>query len=187
VQVVDLDIYRRTTPDKLTKASLQRILALNDRLAITRLVGIDRDARNTLFELPPAELTSLARSLTEDELATLARYLTGLRKEPRERVLRAVAADPTKMQSLASERVRIAVVASADQTAAVTMMLRQDATLNPKAIVEDVGLVTGRRVSPILLWEKHPVVIVAGLVVVLILLLMLRRLLFAGRRTKQAA
>ena len=187
VQVVDLDIYRRTTPDKLTKASLQRILALNDRLAITRLVGIDRDARNTLFELPPAELTSLARSLTEDELATLARYLTGLRKEPRERVLRTVAADPTKMQSLSSERVRIAVVASADQTAAVTMMLRQDATLNPKAIVEDVGLVTGGRVSPILLWEKHPVVIVAGLVVVLILLLMLRRLLFAGRRTKQAA
>ena len=187
VQVVDLDIYRRTTPDKLTKASLQRILALNDRLAITRLVGIDRDARNTLFELPPAELTSLARSLTEDELATLARYLTGLRKEPRERVLRTVAADPTKMQSLSSERVRIAVVASADQTAAVSMMLRQDATLSPKAIVEDVGLVTGGRVSPILLWEKHPVVIVAGLVVVLILLLMLRRLLFAGRRTKQAA
>jgi len=187
VQVVDLDIYRRTTPDKLTKASLQRILALDDRLAITRLVGIDRDARNTLFELPPAELTSLARSLTEDELATLARYLTGLRKEPRERVLRTVAADPTKMQSLSSERVRIAVVASADQTAAVTMMLRQDATLDPKAIVEDLGLVTGGRVSPILLWEKHPVVIVAGLVVVLILLLMLRRLLFAGRRTKQAA
>ena len=187
VQVVDLDIYRHTTPDKLTKSSLQRILALNDRLAITRLVGIDRDARNTLFELPPAELTSLARSLTEDELATLARYLTGLRKEPRERVLRTVAADPTKMQSLSSERVRIAVVASADQTAAVSMMLRQDATLNPKAIVEDVGLVTRGRVSPILLWEKHPVVIVAGLVVVLILLLMLRRLLFAGRRTKQAA
>ncbi|MCP4781371.1 MAG: hypothetical protein GY877_11725 [Hyphomicrobium sp.] len=187
VQVVDLDIYRRTTPDKLTKASLQRILALDDRLAVTRLVGIDRDARNTLFELPPAELTSLARSLTEAELATLARYLTGLRKEPRERVLRTVAADTTKMQSLSSERVRIAVVASADQTAAVSMMLRQDATLNPKAIVEDVALVTGGRVSPILLWEKHPVVIVAGLVVVLILLLMLRRLLFAGRRTKQAA
>ena len=186
-QVVDLDIHRRTTPDKLTKASLKRILALNDRLATTRLVGIDRDARDTLFELPSAELTSLARSLTEDELATLARYLTGLRKEPRERVLRAVAADPTKMQSLASERVRTAVVASADQAAAVAMMLRQDTALNPQAIVEDIGLVTGGRVSPILLWEKHPVVIVAGLAVVLILLLMLRRLLFAGRRTKAAA
>jgi hypothetical protein len=90
------------------------------------------------------------------------------------------------MQSLASERVRSAVVASADQSAAVTMMLRQDAALNPKAIMEDVGLVTGGHVSPILLWVKHPVVIVAGLVVVLILLLMLRRLLFAGRRATPA-
>jgi hypothetical protein len=186
-QVVDLDIHRRTAPDMLTKASLQRILALDDRLAITRLVGVDRDARDTLFELPTSELKSLARSLTENELATLARYLTGLQKEPRERILRAVAADPTKMQSLASDRVRTAVVASADQTAAVGMMLRSDAALNPKAIVEDVALVSGGRVSPILLWEKHPAVIVAGMIVLLILLLMLRRLLFAGRRTKAAA
>ncbi len=186
-QVLDLDIHRRTAPDMLTKASLQRILALDDRLAITRLVGVDRDARDTLFELPTPELKSLARSLTENELATLARYLTGLQKEPRERILRAVAADPTKMQSLASDRVRTAVVASADQTAAVGMMLRSDAALNPKAIVEDVALVSGGRVSPILLWEKHPAVIVAGMIVLLILLLMLRRLLFAGRRTKAAA
>ena len=186
-QVLDLDIHRRTAPDMLTKASLQRILALDDRLAITRLVGIDRDARDTLFELPTPELKSLARSLTENELATLARYLTGLQKEPRERVLRAVAADPTKMQSLASDRVRTAVVASADQAAAVGMMLRSDAALSPKAIVEDVALVTGGRVSPILLWEKHPAVIIMGVIVLLILLLMLRRLLFAGRRTKAAA
>jgi hypothetical protein len=186
-QVVDLDIHRRTKPDSLTKASLQRILTLNDRLAITRLVGIDRSARDTLFELPPAELTSLARSLTEDELATLARYLTGLKQEPRERVLRTVAADPTTMQSLSSERVRVAVVASADQTAAVAMMLRQDASLNPRVIVEDAKLVAGGRVSPILMWKKHPAAIIAALVVVLILFLILRRLLFAGRHTKAAA
>ena len=67
------------------------------------------------------------------------------------------------------------------------MMLRQDATLSPKAIVEDVRLVTDGRVSPILLWEKHPVVIAAGFAVVLILLLMLHRLLFAGRRARAAA
>lgn len=186
-QVVDLDIHRRAKPDKLTKTSLQRILTLNDRLAITRLVGIDRSARDTLFELPPAELTSLARSLTEDELATLARYLTGLKKEPRERVLRTVATDPTTMQSLASERVRVAVVSSADQVAAVTMMLRQDASLNPRVIVEDARLVAGGRVSPILMWKKHPAVIIAALVVVLILFLILRRLLFAGRHRKAAA
>jgi hypothetical protein len=181
-KVVELGLYRRTTPDTLTKASLRRILALDDRLAILRLTSLDRAARDTLFEMKDDELKSLARSLTEAELATLSRYLTGLQKEPRERVLRAVAASPTKMQSLASDRVRVAVVASADQTAAVGMMLRTGTGLDPAVIVADFRLAADGRVSPILLWEKHPLVIVAGLLAVLIVLLLLRRLLFPRRR-----
>jgi hypothetical protein len=186
-KVVDLGLYRRTPPDTLTKTSLRRILALDDRLAIVRLASIDRAARDTLFEMKDDELKSLARSLTEAELATLSRYLTGLQKEPRERVLRAVAANPTKMQSLASDRVRVAVVASADQTAAVGMMLRTSAGLDPAAIAEDFRLAADGRISPILLWEKHPLVIVAGLLAVAILLLMLRRLLFPRRRSQAPA
>ncbi len=186
-QVVELGLYRRTSPDTLTKSSLQRLLALNDRLATLRLAGIERSARDTLFELNDAELKGLAHSLTEPELATLSRYLTGLQKEPRERVLRAVAANPGKMQSLASERVRGAIVASSDQTAAVGMMLRSNASLDPAAIVEDFGLVTDGRVTPVLMWEKHPLVIVAALIAIGIVLLLLRRLLFARRRTRAAA
>jgi hypothetical protein len=125
--------------------------------------------------------------LTEDELATLSRYLTGLQKEPREQVLRAVAASPAKMQSLASDRVRVAVVASADQTAAVAMMLRTNAGLDPAAISEDIRLVAAGRISPILLWEKHPIAIVAALLLVAILLLMLRRLLFPRRNGRVPA
>ena len=34
-----------------------------------RLASIDRGARDTLFELPDADLKNLARSLTEDELS----------------------------------------------------------------------------------------------------------------------
>jgi len=185
--VVDLGLYRRTGPDTLTKASLRRILALHDRLAIVRLASMDTAARDTLFELQDDELKRLAHNLTEAELATLSRYLTGLHKEPRERVLRAVAANPTTMQSLASDRVRAAVVTSADQTAAVSMMLRTNAALDPAAIVEDFHLVTDGRISPILLWEKHPVVIVAGVLALVILLLLLRRLLFPRRRSQATA
>ena len=76
-------------------------------------------------------------------------------------MLRAVAANPAKIHSLASERVREAVVASADQTAAVGMMLRAGATFDPVAISEDVRLVADGRVSPLLLWEKHPASLVA--------------------------
>ena len=186
-KVVELSLYRRTAPDQLSKASLHRLLGLDDQLAIVRLAGIDRAARDTLFELQDADLKNLARSLTEDELSSLSRYLTGLQKEPRERVLRAVAANPAKIHSLASDRVREAVVASADQTAAVGMMLRTNATFDPTAISGDIRLVADGRVSPILLWEKHPIVIVVGLILILILLLMLRRLLFARPRNRAAA
>jgi hypothetical protein len=186
-KVVELGLHRRTSPDTLTKGALQRMLALDDQLAILRLVGIDRNARDTLFELNDRELKSLARSLTEPELATLSGYLTGLQKEPREQVLRAVAANPARMQSLASERVRAAVVASADQTAAVGMMLRTSASLDPSIIAEDFGLVSDGRVTPILMWEKHPLVIAAALVALGIVLLLLRRLLFPRRRTQAAA
>ena len=185
-KVVELSLYRRTSPDNLTKGTLDRIIGLDDPLAIQRLTGIDAGARDTLFELDDKDLKSLAHSLTESELATLSRYLTGLSKEPRERVLRAVAANPALMQSLASDRVRVAVVASADQSAAVGMMLRMDSGLDAEAIMEDVRLVTDGRVSPVLIWEKHPLAVVAGLMLILILLLMLRRLFFPKRRTATA-
>lgn len=186
-RVVELELHRRTAPGNLSRASLKRILALDDRIAIVRLASLDQGARDTLFELEDAELKSLARSLTEAELATLSGYLTGLETGPRERILRAVAADPAKMQSLATERVRSAVVASADQTAAVDMMLRADTALDPVAIVTDTRLVTEGRVRPILLWEKHPIAIVGAAFVLLVLLLMLRRLLFPRRPDRAAA
>jgi hypothetical protein len=186
-KVVALDLHRRASPDALSKSGLRRLLAFDDRLAIVRLASLDRDARDTLFELDDADLKRLARNLTEPELATLSHYLTGLQKEPRERVLRAVAANPVAMQSLSSERVRSAVVTSADQGAAVAMMLRTNAALDPAAIVQDFGLVSDGRVAPVLMWEKHPVVIVAALVFLGIVLLLLRRLLFAGRRTRAPA
>ncbi len=186
-KVVELSLYRRTTPDQLSRASLQRLLALEDQLAIVRLASIDRGARDTLFELPDADLKNLARSLTEDELSSLSRYLTGLQKEPRERVLRAVAANPARIHSLSSERVRQAVVASTDQSAAVAMMLRSGGGFDPGAITQDVRLVADGRVSPILLWEKHPVVIVGLLFLALLVLLLLRRLLFTRPRSKAVA
>lgn len=186
-KVVELSLYRRTAPEQLSRASLQRLLALDDSLATVRLAAIDRGARDTLFELQDADLKTLARSLTEDELSSLSRYLTGLQKEPRERVLQAIAANPAKIHALASDRVREAVVASADQSAAVSMMLRTGATFDPTAISEDVRLVVDGRVSPILLWEKHPALIVAALLLALIVLLLLHRLLFAHPRRRAAA
>jgi hypothetical protein len=186
-KIVEYSLYRRTQPDQLSRAALTRLLALNDQLAIVRLASIDRGARDTLFELPDNDLKNLARSLTEDELSSLSRYLTGLQKEPRERVLHAVAANPATIHSLSSESVRQAVVASTDQSAAVAMMLRTGGGLDPGVIAHDLRLVADGRVSPILLWEKHPFVIVGALFLALLVLLLLRRLLFARPRKQAVA
>jgi hypothetical protein len=186
-KVVELSLYRRTSPDQLGKPALQRLLALGDPLATVRLASIDRAARDTLFELNDSDLKNLARSLTEDELSSLSRYLTGLQPAPRERVLRTVAANPSAIHSLSSDRVRTAIVASTDQSAAVDMMLRTGGSFDATAISADLSLVAEGRISPILIWEKHPAAVIGLVALVLILLLLLRRLLFARPHRRASA
>ena len=185
--VVTHDIYRRSKPEDFTTASLGRVLAVSDRLAIVRLSRVSRAARDTLFDLDTADLKTLARSLTEGELEALAGYLGKLEKSPRERVLKAVAGEPGAMRLIASERVRSAVIASRDQDAAVEMMLRPQGVLDPVAAYQDIRRAWEGRVSPMLIWEKHPVAVgVLGLAVLFVLLL-LRRLLVPRRRRETEA
>lgn len=178
-KVLDLELHRHASPDDFTKASLAHLIALDDRLAITRLASVTREARDTLFDLDAPSLKSLARALSEAELSTLSRYLTGLAKAPREHVLQTVAATPARMQMLAADWVRDAVIASKDQTAAVDMLLRAPGD-TPGQIAEDVRLAVDGKVSPLLLWQRHPAVTSLSVVPLLVLVLLLRRI-FATR------
>ncbi len=154
--VLQYELHKRIAPKDLTRASLDRILALNDRTAIIRIASVPPEARDMLFTLGPSDLNGLLRSLSEDELKALAGYLSGLKLEPREKILRVVAADPAKMQILASRSVRERIIASRDQSAAADMMLEPAAGLSTKAFIKDAGLVWDGRVAPLLLWDKHP-------------------------------
>jgi hypothetical protein len=90
------------------------------------------------------------------------------------------------MQALAPQRVRNAILGSRDQSAAVAMMLRSDRLFEPAAIIEDVSLVWSGRISPVLLWDKHPAGIGLALVVLVVMLLLMRRL-FSRRRAATPA
>jgi len=181
-KVVEHEIHRRASPDAFTKAGLQRLLGLQDRLAVVRLAGLQPATRDTLFELESAALVKLARGLDEPALASLARYLTGLEKASAQRVLSVVAQSPGRMAELASPRVREAIIASTDQAAAVAMMLQAGSLLpDPSALIAHARLVLDGRVSPVLLWEKHAAVLIAAALLGLMLLLMLKRLMFGTR------
>ena len=180
-KVVEYEVHRRAQPQDFTKASLQRLLGLEDRLAVTRLASLTPAARTPLFELETAELKSLARVLDEIQLDSLSRYLTSLDKASAQRVLRAVAQTPARMAELGKSRVRDAILASSDQAAAVGMMLQASSMPDPNRMLEHLRLVLDGRVSPLLLWEKHPVTLVATPFLALILLLMMKRLLLGSR------
>jgi hypothetical protein len=184
-QVLDYELHRRMSPKDLTAASLDRILGLNDRSAIIKIASVPPAARDALFSLDSSNLNTLLRSLSEDELKSLAGYLDGLRPGPREIVLKAIATSPAKMQLLASARVREGIIASPDQEAAARMMLTATSGLSPRAVVDDAKLVWEGRVAPLLLWDKHPQAVVAAGFLAIVLIAWLGRL-FRRRRTPQA-
>ncbi len=182
-QVIELGLHNRIVAGEITGGQLKRILAFEDRVATMRLAGIPRTARDTLLELNDRELKSLARALSEEELQTLASYLGGLEPQARERVMKAVAAAPARMQVLAPARVRDGIIASRDQLAAVSMMLRGDQGLDVKLLKDDFLMVLDGRISPMLLVDKHPLGL-GGIAAGLLVLLLLMRRLVVGRRVK---
>jgi hypothetical protein len=181
-KVVAYDIYRRGDPAAFTRTSLKRVLALDDRLAISRVAHLSAPARERLFELETEKVKQLARNLTASELATLASYLTGLAPEPQKKILAAIAEQPGRLQIFNSKAVRNAVIASQDQTAAVDMLLRQDRA-SVANIRADVQLAFDGRITPQLIVTKHPLVVAAFIIAVILLLLMVFRLMLPRGRT----
>lgn len=181
-RIAELGLYTRASPQDFSKASLDKTLSLGERLTILRVAGLKREVRDVLFDLEPADLKALARGLTEAELDTLARYLTGLQKEPREAVLKAVAARPARMAVIADQHVRDAILSSRDQAAAVNIMLREDPMLDPARFISDARAAWDGRIAPILVYEKHPASAYVGGGLGLLVALMLRRLFSPRRR-----
>jgi hypothetical protein len=179
--IVEYEVHRRSAPESFTKAGLQRLMGLQDRLAIARLAALEPGAREALLELERPALVRLARSLEEAQLASLARYLGGLDQASAKRVLSVVAQSPARMAELAAPRVREAIITSRDQAAAVGMMLQVSSLPDPGVVMSHVRLVLDGRVSPLLLWEKHGLVLGGTLLLALMLLMILKRLLFGTR------
>lgn len=173
--VLDLELHRRAKAADFTASSLKRLLDLKDRTAIQRLAAAPRGARDTLLSLGTSDLSALAKSLSDDELSSLAGYLTGLTEAPRARVLGAIAADPAKMRILASSSVRNAIISSTDQSAAADMMLRHSGA-SPRQLYDDAAAAWSGRINPWLLWHKHPIGVVAGLLVFALMVAWLGRL-----------
>ncbi|MGF1649151.1 MAG: hypothetical protein ACFCUN_01725 [Hyphomicrobiaceae bacterium] len=180
--VVDLGLHVRTSPEDFTRPALLRLLALQNRASKMKLAELPVDARAILFELDTLRLEALGRALSTEELVALASYLRGLEKSAAQSVLEAVAERPARMQMLASSQVRDWVLSSRDQSAAVALLLRDGQTLSPAVLQQDLQLVLDGRIHPLLIWQKHPVLVVGLGLLALLLLLLIRSVVFSGRK-----
>ena len=183
-KVAQYDIHRATEPREFSVASLGRVLELDDGLAISRLLALKKDQRAPLLEVEPGQLRTLLRRLSEDDLSELSLYFNGLTETGRQKLLRTIAEDPLRMQSVAGPGVRHAVLASRDQDAALAVMLRPSSAFDPLAFNRDFSRVVRGDISPYLLWAKHPYAVAIAGIIFLIVLLMLRRLFFGRRRPR---
>ncbi|MDX2201660.1 MAG: hypothetical protein NW223_02845 [Hyphomicrobiaceae bacterium] len=180
-KVAEHEIHRKTSPEGLTRSTLAKILALEDRLAIGRVAAMPAAAREVLTDAPSLDLKALARALDEAQLEALSGYLVRLGKEPAQRVLHAVSRSPELMQQLARPGVLGAIASSPDQGAAVALMLETHTFTNPMSILENLRLLTEGKINPMLFWYKDPVALAGAAFVLLALLVMLKRLVFGVR------
>ena len=156
-KVVDHEIHRRGPPEEMSKAGLDRLLALDDRVAISRLAALTRGEREPLLELQPSDLSRLARAMPETDLRALSRYMAVLDKPAGQRLLAAVGLSPAKMAAFSAPGVQQAILASRDQIEAVAVIARSDGIFDFPIFIQDVKSVREGRVSPLLLWARYPI------------------------------
>jgi hypothetical protein len=182
-RVVDLGLYRWLSPDGLTPQNLQKILSLNDKIAVARIANLDPQARDLILNLPADQMRDFARRLNDKQLGAFAEYERRLDPNAARRLLRAVSEEPAIMLELSGEGLQQAIFNSRDQLAALNMAIHDDAgLLSYGRIIKDAELVRDGVVGYRVFWERYWLsVLVAGFVLLLILS-WLRRLLFGVRR-----
>ncbi len=178
-RVADLGVYRWFPPKALTHETLEKILSLNDKIAVGRIAGLDAEARDLILNLPAQQMRDFVRRLSGPQLAAFADYQRRLEPSAARQLLRAVSETPSVMQELSGEGLRGAIFNSRDQTAALNMFLHDDASLiSYGRIFKDAELVRDGTVGYRVFWERYwPSIALAGFAL-LVLLSWLRRLLF---------
>ena len=184
-RVVDLGIYRWLPVEGLTSENLQKILAINDKIAISRIANLSPEGRDFVLSLPGDQVREFARRLNDRQLAAFADYERNLDPQAARRLLRAVTDDPSVMSDLTAEGLRDAILKSRDQLAALNMIIHEDASLTNlfdyTRILKDAELVKNGVVSFRVFWERYWMSVLLGAFLLLVVLSWLRRLLFGSR------
>ncbi len=179
-RVVDTGIYRWLSPEGLGHETLEKLLSLNDRIALGRIAGLTPEERDLIVNLPAGQMRDFARRLSDRQLAAFADYQRRLEPGAARALLHAVSETPSVMHELSGEGLEQAIFTSRDQLAALNMVIHEDASLfSYSRIVKDAELVRNGDVGYRVFWERYWLSIALAGFLLLLLLSWLRRLLFS--------
>ena len=182
-KAVEFGLPQMIPPGEINAKQLSTLLDFDNRAAALRIARLERGARDALLSLPSQTLKDLSRRLNESELAALANYQNRLEPGAAGSVLRQVAEDPGVMRTLGKASIQGAILDSRDQLSAVTMLLRENATLSFTNIGQDLSEVQSGDVNYRIFVERYwSALLVIGLLV-LLLLVLLKRILFGRAPT----
>ena len=181
-KVVEYEVHRRAKPEAFTKASLQRLLGLQDRLAITRLASLTPAARTLAVRARDRRAqgarAGAGRHPARQPVALSHRPRQGLR--PARAARRGANAGPhgraRQAQGARCHHRLQRPGGGGRHDAAGQLAARPDPDAGASA-----SWCSTAASARWLLWEKHPVSLAATGVLALILLLLMRRLLFGTR------
>lgn len=181
-EVSRTNVYSRITPDRITAPELDRLLSVDDPTAIYRLAALPGAARERLLSLPPAQIRGLANRLDEAELLALSRYQTELPAQSSRALLESVAENPQRMAKLARPGLQDAVLSSADEGAAIDMLLNPGGYFSLFGMIENFAKVRAGQVEPRVFIEAYTWTLAAAAAILLIFVILVARLI-RGRRT----
>jgi hypothetical protein len=178
-RVADLGLYKWLSPEAVSRETLDKLLSLNDKLALARVANLEPEARDLILGLPGEQMRDLARKLTDKQLAAFADYERHLNPVAAKLLLREAMETPSIMQELEGEGLRKAIIGSRDQLAALNMIVHGEASLlSYGRIVKDAELVRDGTVGYRVFWERYWISVAIAAAVLLVLLSALRRMLF---------
>ncbi len=98
--VVQYEIYKHQPPEGLDKALLEKLLALDDAVAIGKLALLSPQTLRTLLELSTTNLATLGNQLTPTELEGLAEYMRVLDQSQRNQLVARISSHPETVAQL---------------------------------------------------------------------------------------
>jgi len=177
--VVQYEIYKHQPPDGLEKPLLEKLLALDDEVAIGKLALLAPQTLRTLLELSTANLVTLGNQLTPTDLESLANYMVALNQNQRNQLVARISSQPETVTQLDDVTLRDYLVAnSTDFEQALTFLFSSKEGL---AAVNDITAVATGNVPWRLFLYKYGTgqsVLVSGMLIVIALVLL--RLLFGA-------